>query len=143
MKKIDKSKDLEFVQYDVVQFDFLNNMEDDTEYELEISINYQLNYAEDDKMLVADTVIEIEDETHKGDFRLAFNSMALFSYMKDELTDEIREEYHRETVRILNPLWNDTLAKFSEIADIPAIELEEPDPDEVEIVFEDGSENLN
>ena len=138
-----QTNDLEFVTYDVVQLDFLNNMEEDTEYELEISINYQLNYAEDDKMLVADCVIEIEDEDHKGDFRLSFNSMALFSYMQDNLTDEIREKYHRETVRILNPKWNDTLAKFSDLADIPLIELEEPDPDDVEIVFEDGSENLN
>ena len=138
-----QTNDLEFVTYDVVQLDFLNNMEEDTEYELEISINYQLNYAEDDKMLVADCVIEIEDEDHKGDFRLSFNSMALFSYMQDNLTDEIREKYHRETVRILTPKWNDTLAKFSDLADIPLIELEEPDPDDVEIVFEDGSENLN
>ena len=138
-----QTNDLEFVTYDVVQLDFLNNMEEDTEYELEISINYQLNYAEDDKMLVADCVIEIEDEDHKGDFRLSFNSMALFSYMQDNLNDQIREEYHRETVRILTPLWNETLNKFSDLADIPLIELEEPDPDEVEIVFEDGTENLN
>ena len=136
-------KDLELLSYDVLALDFYNNMEEDTEYGLEISINYSLNYAEEDKMLVAEAEIEIEEEEHDGKFRLAFSSAALFSYIKDNLDDDMRKQYHKESVEMINPLWNETLAKFADLADIPAIDLGEPDIDDAEVFFEDGTEKLN
>ena len=136
-------KDLEMISYDVVQLDYLTNLEEDTEYNLEISINYALNYAEDDKILLAESEIEIEDEDHEGLFRLAFTSNALFSYMNDNLTDELREKYHRATVELINPLWNETLAQFADLADIPPIDLGQPDLEDAEVVFEDSNEKLN
>lgn len=136
-------RDFEYIDYIIQQLSYENNLdEDDYDMDIEVSVNYSLNFDEESRMAFGECDIFVDDDMHQDKLTIHIKAIGIFSYNINSLTDDIRKKCHIESLRILNPKWRDTLLKVTELVEIPPIELEDLQIDEAE-VFIDNSENLN
>ncbi len=137
--------DLEFISNEIVEMNFFNQLdaEEEVDMEVEISVELTLNYNEDDRVILADGILDIEDGAREDAFGISLHTLTMFSYIGDDLTDDIRRQYHVQAMNVINPIWNEILANISAMTESPLIELETPDMDDADIVFEDRDVRLN
>ena len=113
---------LKHIDDEIIELSYKKNISEDKDLDLEISINYRLDFDEDARMCYGNAEIEIDDDEHT------------------QL--EIRRQLHAETVVELNPQWNSLLTNLTMLAGIPPIELEPMEFEDAEIQLSHG-EGLN
>lgn len=135
-------RDLEYLDIDILGMKYSKDIEEGDDLDIEVSINYTLNFDEEEKMAFGECFLNIDDENHEGKLSIELHTVGIFSFMAAELTDDIRRVYHKESIRVLNPKWNELIYRLTELADIAPIELEEMEIEDGDISL-GGGENLN
>lgn len=132
---------LKHIDDEIIELSYKKNISEDKDLDLEISINYRLDFDEDARICYGNAEIEIDDDEHTQ-LEIRIHTIGIFSYKADILTDEIRRQLHAETVVELNPHWNSLLTNLTMLAGIPPIELEPMEFEDAEIQLSHG-EGLN
>lgn len=137
----DDVKDFEYLDYMIQQISYENNI-DEEDFDIEVSVNYTLNFDEDSRIAFGECDIFVDDDLHEGKLSIHVKTVGIFSYTMNVLTDDVRKKYHMESISVLNPKWRETLLNITSLVEIPPIELEDLDIDEAEVIL-DNSEILN
>lgn len=137
----DDVKDFEYLDYMIQQISYENNI-DEEDFDIEVSVNYTLNFDEDSRIAFGECDIFVDDDLHEGKLSIHVKTVGIFSYTMNALTDDVRKKYHMESISVLNPKWRETLLNITSLVEIPPIELEDLDIDEAEVIL-DNSEILN
>lgn len=135
-------RDLEYLDLDILGMKYSKDIEEGDDLDIEVSINYTLNFDEEERMAFGECYLNIDDDNHEGKLSIEIHTVGIFSYMADTLTDDLRKLFHKESIRVLNPKWNDLIYRFTELADIAPIELDLMEIEDDDITL-GGGENLN
>ena len=119
---------LKHIDDEIIELSYKKNISEDKDLDLEISINYRLDFDEDARMCYGNAEIEIDDDEHTQ-LEIRIHTIGIFSYKADILTE-------------LNPHWNSLLTNLTMLAGIPPIELEPMEFEDAEIQLSHG-EGLN
>ena len=137
----DEVKEFDFIDYMIQQISYENNI-DEEDFDIEVSVNYTLNFDEESMIAFGECDIFVDDELHQGLLSIHVKTVGIFSYTMSALTEDMRRKYHIESISILNPKWRDTLLKITSLVELPPIELEDLEIDETEVIL-DNRETLN
>lgn len=128
-------KGLKHIDNEIIELSYKKDIDEEKDLELEISVDYRLDFDEDARMCYGDAQISIDDDEH-SQLRIRVHTVGIFSYKVDTLTDDIRRQLHAATVEELNPQWSNLVSNLTMLAGIPPIELEPME-------FEDAEVQLN
>ncbi|MEE3362383.1 MAG: protein-export chaperone SecB [Anaerovoracaceae bacterium] len=130
---------LSFQGYQIVNIEFVNNEDENTEVELGINNDHTVSYNHDDQVCISTDTVTIEDQKAPEKFRLAVTIHGEFSF---EQGDDQRE-MHVQTYNEIFPFIRQSIASIMMTCGMPPFYIQPVQMTAENVKIADDIEGLN